>query len=228
MATLFTLWTPFNLFASQSTDENLQSLEITSSQQELNPTKPVIGIVVGHWQQSTGTICEDGLTEVSINLAIANMVKTKMETSGYAVYLFEENDLRLINFRGAALIAIYTGSCHDSPENSSGFTIGNSTLNNQLEISNALVACIGEKYQQQTELPFSYQIISEGHPAYHIFRDINPETLFRDINPETPAIQLITGSLLHDRDILESQAETVAAGITLGLLCFLSPSTSEQ
>jgi len=147
------------------------------------------------------------------------MVKTKIETSGYAVYLFEENDLRLINFRGAALIAIYTGSCQDSPENSSGFTIGNSTQDNQLEISNALVACIGEKYQQQTELPFSYQIISEGHPAYHVFRDINPET---------PAIQLITGSLLHDRDILESQTETVAAGITLGLLCFLSPSTSEQ
>ena len=219
MATLFTLWTPFNLFASQSTDEVLQSLEITSSQQEFNPTKPVIGIVVGHWQQSTGSVCEDGLTEVSINLAIANMVSTKMEASGYVVYLFEENDLGLINFHGEALIAIYTGSCYDSHENSSGFIIGNSLLTSQLEISNTLVACIGENYQQQSGLSSSYQIISEGDPAYHIFRDINPET---------PAIKLITGSLLHDREILEGETETVAAGIALGLQCFLNQSTAEQ
>jgi len=218
MATFLTLWNPFSIFADQSANEAVPSSENISAKQE-NPIMSTIGIVVGHWQESSGAICEDGLTEVSVNLAIANMVKSKMENIGYAVHLFAENDLELNNFQGLALIAIYTGSCQDSSDNSSGFVIGNTLLSNQLEASNALAACVGEEYCQQTGLPFSYEIITKDHTAYHVFRAINPST---------PVILLITGSLLYDREILVEKVDTVAEGIVQGLNCYLNSLTVEK
>jgi len=138
---------------------------------------------------------------------------------GYPVKLLAETDLDLINFRGPALVALYTGSCDDTPDNKSGFTIGTTLSTSDLNSSNALAVCMGEIYQSSTKLDFTYQIITSDQPVYPIFEMVNPNT---------PMIYLEMGSLFYDQSVLIENSEKVANGIVNGIQCYLDTLENAQ
>lgn len=215
MATLLTLWNPRKFLGTP----NLSALIRAESAQNIleensaaESTIDHIGILAGHWQDDPGEVCADGLTEMDVNLNTANRIAQLLTEMGYQVDIFPEFDLALLNYHSAAFVAVYSGSCADSPLPPSGFKVGTSLTAQNPEIVNNLAICVSEAYQEKTRLPFRYEVLNPDHPSYHIFRDIHIET---------PAILIETGSLKTDRTILTNQAETVAEGIVSGILCFL-------
>lgn len=208
LATVLTLWNPYKLF-SQSEVTQTSQIENGAGAASASST---IGILVGHWQVDSGNVCENGIAEADVNEAIANQVSIKLNALGYSVKLFSVNDLDLVNYRGPALVALYSGSCEDSPENKSGFSLGTTLSTSDLNSSNALAVCMGEIYQSSTKLDFTYQIISTTSPYY---------PLFEMVNPNTPMIYLEMGSLYYDQAVLIDNSENVANGIVNGILCYL-------
>ena len=181
------------------------------------PTKPPkkIGIVAGHWSTNprrydSGAVCPDGLTEVEINLAVAQLVKTLLEDQGYAVDLLEEFDAALEGYRADALVSIHADSCN-VPE-ASGFKVA-SVLHSALpEEEDHLVKCLREEYQAATGLSFHEHSITYDMREYHAFYEIAPQT---------PAAIIETGFMAADRQILLEQQDKVAQGITNGIVRFL-------
>lgn len=208
LATLFTFWNPYKLFSQQEVTQATYQANADGSSAEYS----TIGILVGHWKVDSGNICENDIVEANVTEAIANQVSVKLNALGYPVKLLAQTDLDLVNFRGPLLIAIYTGSCEDTPENKSGFSIGTTLSATDLNSSNALAVCMGEVYQAATNLDFSYEIIASDQPAY---------TYFQMVNPNTPMIYLEMGSLLYDQSVLIENSEKVANGIVNGIQCYL-------
>ncbi|HOJ00571.1 MAG TPA: N-acetylmuramoyl-L-alanine amidase [Anaerolineaceae bacterium] len=208
LATLFTLWNPYKLFSQKEVAQSAYQEDLANSSADSS----TIGILVGHWKVDSGHVCDNGVVEANITEAISNQVSIKLNALGYPVKLLAETDLDLVNYRGLVLVALYTGSCDDSAENKSGFTIGTTLSTTDLNSSNALAVCMGEVYQASTKLDFSYQIISPDQPAY---------TYFERVNRNTPMIYLEMGSLLHDRSLLIENSDKVANGIVNGIQCYL-------
>ena len=181
------------------------------------PTRPPkrVGLVAGHWSTNpgrydSGAVCPDGLTEVEINLAVAQLVKTLLEDQGYAVDLLEEFDAALEGYRADALVSIHADSCN-VPE-ASGFKVA-SVLHSALpEEEDHLVKCLREEYQAATGLSFHEHSITYDMREYHAFYEIAPQT---------PAAIIETGFMAADRQILLEQQDKVAQGITNGIVRFL-------
>lgn len=175
------------------------------------PTKPPkkVGLVVGHWGYGPGAVCPDGLTEVEINLAVAQSVETLLEGQGYAVDLLEEFDEALEGYLADALVSIHADSCN-VPE-ASGFKIA-SVLGSDLPEDDHLVQCLREEYQAATGLSFHVHSITYDMTEYHAFYEIAPQT---------PAAIIETGFMAADRQILLDQQDKVAQGIANGLIRFL-------
>ena len=96
LATLFTLFTPDNLFSGQMLTRVFEAWQA-------NPTfvAPVstaipgeninrIGIVSGHWKNDSGSVCQNGLTEEQVNLTIASLVQQKLTDEGFQVDLMQD------------------------------------------------------------------------------------------------------------------------------------------
>jgi len=214
MATLLTLWNPRRVLKTPDLEALLR--EHALQQQEKTPQTTDegsrIGLLVGHWQDNQGEVCADGLVEADVNLNIINRAAQTLVAIGYEVDIFPEFDLGLLNYRGAALVAVYSGSCALSPPPPSGFKIGTSlTMQNPDEV-NRLAVCLAEAYQERTRLAFSYEVINPDHFSYHIFRDIHPDT---------PAVLIEMGSLTTDREVIVGQADSAANGVASGILCFI-------
>jgi N-acetylmuramoyl-L-alanine amidase len=216
MATLLTLWNPRKVFNTPSL-ASLVEAEATKVAAEAEASKnPAerIGILSGHWEDSNpGEVCADGLIESDVNHDIATRVAEKLEDLGYSVDQFPEYDLSLLNYEGAAFIAIYSGSCAEDPLPASGFRIGGSYSAQNPNQIDRLATCLSEKYQNATGLPFAYSVINAEDASYHIFRDVSANT---------PAVRLELGSLKTDRRIIVDQADKAADGIVAGILCFLN------
>ena len=215
LATLFTLWNPYKLFSEQAITQTDLHENADGGSNEYS----TIGILVGHWKVDSGHVCENNIVEANITEAIANQVSIKLNALGYPVKLLAETDMDLINYRGPALIALYTGSCEDTPENKSGFIVGTTLSTSDLNSSNALAVCMGEIYQASTKLDFAYQIIAPDQPAY---------TFFEMVNPDTPMIYLEMGSLFYDQTVLVENSEKVANGIVNGIQCYLDTLENTQ
>lgn len=176
------------------------------------PTRPPkrVGLVAGHWGYDSGAVCPDGLTEVEINLAVAQSVKALLEDQGYAVDLLEEFDAALEGYMADALVSIHADSCN-IPE-ASGFKVA-SVLHSALpEEEDRLVKCLREEYQEATGLSFHAHSITYDMTEYHAFYEIAPQT---------PAAIIETGFMAADRQILLEQQDKVAQGITNGIVRFL-------
>ena len=86
LATLFTAWTPASLLPGNLSERFAQVLAFQATETAAYPTptarpRPLIGLVVGHWDDNTkdpGAVCADGLTEFEINQAIATRVKQEL------------------------------------------------------------------------------------------------------------------------------------------------------
>jgi len=221
MATLLTLWNPRKVFSTPSLtslleSEATQSVIESESEEDRNQH---IGILAGHWEDKPGEVCADGLIESDVNYEIANRVAQMLEERGYKVDLFPEFDLDLLNYEGATLIAIYSGSCVENPLPPSGFKVAGSLTAQNPDVINDLATCMAQEYQKATGLSFTYEVINPDHSSYHIFRDINVNT---------PAVLLELGSLKTDRQIIIERADSVAEGIVSGIVCFLDIQTGSD
>lgn len=215
MATLLTLWNPRKFLGTP----NLSALIRAESEQnsliteaEEMDTTDHIGLLAGHWLDSPGEVCLDGLIEADVNEDITKRTAEKLRDQGYTVDVFPEYDIALLNYQSAAFVAIYAGSCLENPLPPSGFKVATSLSAQNPDMVNILAVCLSESYGELINIPFTYEVLNPDHPSYHIFRDIHSQT---------PAVLIETGSLKTDRTILINQADSVAEAIAAGILCFL-------
>lgn len=226
VATIFSFWTQPAFFS----DEFRAGLnEVQATQQLINiipspiPTDTHsvrIGIVAGHsgppqdetFQVDPGATCPDGLTELEINNAVAQMVVTGLLRENYNVDLLEEFDPRLSNYEADALISIHTNDCADYGAGGTGYNAaaasGRNTTRGQDE---RLMECLITQYGQTTGLPRHYGI-TDDMTFYHTFSEVS-------VNTPTAIIEI--GYMRNDRAILTQQPDKVAQGIINGIRCFL-------
>ncbi len=215
IATLLTLWNPRKVFKAPNLYDLFQSeatLETYDNDLFADGSHIRIGILAGHWQNSTGEVCADGVIEADINYDIANRIKMNLEEKNFQVNLFPEFDLALLNYEADALVAVYSGSCVQAPPPPSGFKIGMSLTAENPEKANDLAVCLAESYQNYTQLPFTFEVINPDHSSYHIFRDLHPNT---------PAVLIEIGALSTDRELITNQSNSIAEGIAAGITCYI-------
>jgi len=218
-ATLFTLFTPNNLFSGQTIENmfaawqaNPQAVAQVQPTVVSNAAANRIGIVAGHWQNDSGSVCADGLTEQEVNLKIATLVQEKLTALGYQVDLLSEFDDRLMQYKGIVLISIHNDSCDYINNEATGFKVAAAMHSAYPEKANRLTACLVDRYARDTGLTFHANSITNDMTNYHAFDEINTET--------TAAI-IETGFLNLDRKILTEHPEIVAQGIVDGILCYI-------
>ena len=169
-----------------------------------------VGIVAGHWGNDTGATCPDGLTEVEINLAVAERVVSLLSQAGYTAEMLPEFSSKLDGYVAAALVSIHTDSCN-VPE-ATGFKVARVSSSMVPEVEDRLVACLIEHYSQVTGLSVHENSITFDMTEYHAFYEIAPDT---------PAAIIEIGFMAADRPLLTRRPDLVAQGIFEGLECFL-------
>jgi N-acetylmuramoyl-L-alanine amidase len=219
VATLFTLWTPANLFANNFFDRMFQAMQSQPGPASVMPTptaspRPRIGLVAGHWGngQDTGAVCKDGLTEVSLNLKIATMVQGILVKEGFDVDLLKEFDSRLTEYRALALVSIHNDSCDYINDQATGFKVAAAKSSVFPEKATRLTACLSQRYQAITGMSFHYGSVTNDMTNYHAFNEIHSDT--------TAAI-IETGFMNLDRDKLTNHTDMIAQGVASGILCFV-------
>lgn len=217
-ASLFTIWTPAALFNNPLSDrftQPFQNGKQTSSAQMTPTPQPSlhIGIISGHWGSDSGAVCSDGLTESDVNLNIATLVKQDLTAQGYTVDLLQENDKRLNQYQGLVVVSIHNDSCEYINDSATGFKVA-ASVNADLhpERVNRLTACLTDRYANTTGLKFHEGSVTPEMTDYHVFKEINGNT---------PAAIIEAGFLNLDRDILTKHPDTIANGITEGILCYI-------
>jgi N-acetylmuramoyl-L-alanine amidase len=220
VATLFTAWTPASLLPgnlTQKLSEALAPISVTPLPESITPTprpKPIIGIVVGHWDDNNdpGAVCPDGLTEFEVNQSIATLVRSKLLENDIDVDLLKEFDYRLNGYSAIALVSIHADSCEYINDQATGFKITAALSSLYPEKAERLTACIRDRYFNATGLKFHSGSVTPDMSSYHAFDEISQET--------TAAI-IETGFLNLDRQILTTQEDIVAKGIADGILCYV-------
>lgn len=214
-ATIFTMWTPANLFSDrmQNIYEIWQAQEAYSIDAAPTPThsSPArIGIVSGHYANDSGAVCDDGWTEAEANLTIASMVAQKLKARNYTVDLLEEFDPQLDQYKGLVLVSIHNDSCQYINEEATGFkVVAQSVYQDRAE---RLEKCMIHRYQTVTNMKFHVNSVTDDMTSYHTFNEIHTDT--------TAAI-IETGFMKLDEDMLRNHPEIVADGIVAGIECFL-------
>lgn len=215
LATLFTMWTPANLFSNQMLDNLFQAWQANPTLTIPTPTpspRPRIGMVAGHWGNDSGAVCSDGLTEMSVNLEIATRVQQLLLTEGYEVDLLQEFDEKLYEYQALALVSIHNDSCNYVNDQATGFKVAAAASSAYPEKAERLSACLVDRYGKTTGMTYHANTITDDMTQYHTFREINSNT--------TAAI-IETGFLNLDRRILTEQPDLVAQGIANGILCYI-------
>ncbi len=215
MATLFTLWTPANLFSNQMLDNMFQAWRVDPTSIVPTPTRPPaarIGIVAGHWGNDPGAVCSDGLREVDVNLDIASRVQKRLVDEGYQVDLLKEFDEKLYEYQALALISIHNDSCDYINDQATGFKVAAAYSSAFPEKAERLRACMVDRYARTTNMGYHQNTVTQDMKEYHTFREINSNT--------TAAI-IETGFLNLDRQILTERPDLIADGITAGILCYI-------
>ena len=217
IASLFTLFTPNNLFSGQSLNRMFQAWQANPSnvaQPALNPVinpSGRIGIVAGHWKNDSGAVCPNGLEEVDVNLTIASLVQQKLAKQGYQVDLLEEFDSRLSQYQAMALISIHSDSCDFISTDATGFKVAAALESAFPEKTDRLSGCLIDRYSATTKL--TYRAGNTNDMTYY--------HAFSEINTETPAVIIEVGFLNLDQQILTQQPDLIADGIVNGLLCYI-------
>jgi N-acetylmuramoyl-L-alanine amidase len=185
----------------------------------ISPFKLPIGIITGHSGNDVGAACDDGLTELSINEDIAVRVKTLLERQGYVVVLLEEYDSRLNGYKAMALVSLHTDSCQFIDDNATGFKVAASQAGASAQASQALSACLTNRYAARTGL--------NNHPG-SVTWDMTGYHSFSEVAADTPAAIIEMGFLYLDRSFLLQHADLAAQGIADGILCFTRSESLEQ
>lgn len=179
--------------------------------QTASATTPLkIGIVAGHWQNDAGAVCDDGLMEVEVNIAVAQLVVSQLALSGYNAEMLAEFSPKLSGYEAAALVSIHADSCN--VPNATGFKVARVSSSLLPEVEDKLVSCLIEKYRDATGLPFHRNSITFDMTEYHAFYEIAPQT---------PGAIIEIGFLGADRYLLTQRQDLVAEGIVNGIKCFI-------
>lgn len=179
------------------------------------PSVPRVGVVAGHWGSDDGAACPDGLTEVKVNLNVAELVAQSLRGLGYEVDLLEEFDTRLDGYLADALVSIHADSCErienaDPPP--TGFKVASVEGSYVPEEERRLVECLTDAYAERTGLPFHENSITGHMTGYHTFFAIDGRT---------PGAIIETGFMWLDRELLTQHPDVVAQGIVDGIVCYL-------
>ena len=229
LATAFTAWTP----ASLSPGEWVSQLVALAGQPEsqtadTGPSLPLlqdasgirIGVVAGHSGPNPesgyvdpGAVCDDGLTELSVNQSIANLVVRSLQAAGYNAELLEEWDARLTGYRAAALVSIHTDSCTPINADATGYKVAAAVDTSIPDRAQRLVTCLADRYAAATEMRFHAGSVTRDMTAYHTFNEVHSET---------PAVIIEVGFLFMDRDFMTRNPDRAARGIVDGVLCFIN------
>jgi N-acetylmuramoyl-L-alanine amidase len=220
LATLFTAWTPASLLPGNLSERFAQVLAFQATETAAFPTptarpRPLIGLVVGHWDDNTkdpGAVCSDGLTEIEVNQAIATRVKQVLVNEGFDVDLLREFDEKLQGYRALTLISIHADSCEYVNDEATGFKVAAALSNQYPERASRLTACIINRYEQSTGLAYHSSTVTNDMSSYHAFDEIDNNT---------NAVIIETGFLNLDRQILTKGQDQIARGISDGILCYI-------
>lgn len=220
LATLFTAWTPASLLPGNLSERFAQVLAFQVTETAAFPTptarpRPLIGIVVGHWDDNTkdpGAVCPDGLTELEVNQDIAARVEQKLVDQGFDVDLLREFDPQLQGYRSLALVSIHADSCQYINDDATGFKIAAALSNQYPERATRLTACIKDRYSSATGLQYHPSTVTNDMSSYHAFDEIDPNT---------NAVIIEVGFLNLDRQVLTKNQDQIANGISDGVLCYI-------
>ncbi len=170
-----------------------------------------IGIVAGHSGNDSGAVCPDGLTEASVNAAVADVVVRDLRARGAQVDLLAEFDPRLRGYAADAFVSIHADSCG---VDLSGFKVAGLEASPSLSPqggAGGLVDCLWTRYETATGLARHPDTITYDMRDYHAFREIAADT---------PAAIIEIGFLKTDRELLTKHPERAAAGVVAGIECF--------
>ena len=220
LATLFTAWTPASLLPGNLSERFAQVLAFQATETAAFPTptarpRPLIGIVVGHWDDNSkdpGAVCPDGLTELEVNQGIATRVKQNLVDQGFDVDLLREFDPKLQGYRSIALVSIHADSCQYVNDDATGFKIAAALSNQYPERATRLTACIKDRYAKATGLEYHPSTVTNDMTSYHAFDEIDSIT---------NAVIIEVGFLNLDRQILTKGQDQIASGISDGVLCYI-------
>lgn len=184
-------------------------LQPVIQRQTQSPGPLRIGIIAGHKGSDSGAVCTDGLTEAEVNENIAQQVADALQATGVPVDLLEEFDPRLEQYGATAVISIHADSCVYYHDELTGYKIAGSAYTD----SSMLETCLEKEYKNATQLPYHPTTITEHMTDYH---------LFRELPPGVPALIIEVGFMYLDRDILTTQSDIPATGVTRGIQCYLA------
>lgn len=171
-----------------------------------------IGLIAGHSgpEGDPGAVCESGLREADVNLAVAELAATWLRDEGYEVDVLDEFDERLMGYDGDALVAIHADSC--IAKGLSGFKVARAVDSAIPQAEDRLVQCLYKEYEAATGLLTHPSTITDAMENYHAFHEIQLET---------PGAIIELGFLLADGHILANETDRMAYGIVSGVRCFL-------
>jgi N-acetylmuramoyl-L-alanine amidase len=155
------------------------------------------------------------LTEVEVNLRVAELVVQSLRGLGYEVDLLEEFDTRLDGYLADALVSIHADSCQrieDADPRPTGFKVASVEGSYVPEEERRLVECLTDAYAERTGLPFHENSITGHMTGYHTFFAIDGRT---------PGAIIETGFMWLDRELLTQHPDVVAQGIVDGIVCYI-------
>jgi N-acetylmuramoyl-L-alanine amidase len=214
LATAFITFAPASLSPDRLRDSFAGVLRPTAARGAVGPIVAFnlpIGIVAGHSGNDSGAICDDGLTEASINLSIANQAREILMRQGYKVDLLQEFDPRLAGYKALALVSIHADSCMFINDQATGFKVASSMAGTAQESATYLAECVKARYTTRTGLAFHAGSITSDMTSYHAYTEVDPST---------PAAIIETGFMYLDRIFLTQHTDQAAQGIADGILCF--------
>ena len=171
-----------------------------------------VGIIAGHSgpEDDPGAVCENGLREADVNLAVARLTAAWLRDEGYEVDLLEEFDSKLQGYEADALVAIHADSC--VAKELSGFKVARAVDSAIPQAEDKLVQCLYKEYEAATGLLPHPSTITDDMENYHAFHEIKLQT---------PGVIIELGFLSVDGHILANETDRMAYGIVSGLRCFL-------
>ncbi|HSB90788.1 MAG TPA: N-acetylmuramoyl-L-alanine amidase [Anaerolineales bacterium] len=229
LATAFTAWTPASLSPGEWVSQLISSAGSSGvAPVDSGPVGPIledsggirIGVVAGHSGANPnsgyvdpGAVCDDGLTELSVNQSIANLVVRSLQAAGYNAELLDEWDSRLTGYRAVALVSIHTDSCTPVNAEATGYKVAAAVDTAVPDRAQRLVTCLADRYAIATGLRF--------HPG-SVTRDMTEYHTFYEVHSDTPAVIIEVGFLFLDRDFLTRNPDKAARGIADGILCYVN------
>ncbi len=220
LATVFTAWTPGKpLFPnSANNNENLAFVSEDLPTPTVGPTptrrtRPLVGIVAGHWGNDRGTVCTDDFSEQELNLTVATLVQKSLIDKGFEVELIKEFDPKLYGYKADALVSIHTDSCAYINNLATGYKVASTMATKHPEVAAKLTSCLRNRYAAATGLPLHSTSVTRDMTSYHAFDEVDPDTI---------AAIIEIGFLNLDRAVLTQHTDKVAEGIVNGILCFIN------